>query len=458
MTTEEAILFLESLVNYEKKAPPSYKASFKLERMKKFLSHIGDPQKDLKVIHVAGTKGKGSTACFIANILKEEGWRVGLYTSPHLKDFRERIRILDPNNTADEQVSFPGMILKNDLNAILEMLKPSIETFGTSLHHLGALTFFEVLTAVAFIYFRNKNVDFAVLETGLGGRFDATNSAQALVSVITPVSYDHEHILGSTLAEIGFEKAGIIKSSNRKTSDGFCVSVTAAQEREVLTVLRRRADTEGSVLFELNKDFLFKRLKGDLSSQDFFYRGLNDNSFFLKTRMLGIHQLVNASLALAACEALSLFGIRVRSDALSAGIEKAFWPGRLEVVRTQPFVILDGAHNKDSTTRLIYFLQREFKKYRKWLVFGASMDKDIKGIAELLDPFVQKIILTRSANPRAADPEKVLAPYFKNNVVRITHSVEEAMEVIGKEAQPEDVAVVTGSLFVVGEARDICRK
>ena len=458
MTYEEAVAYLESFINYENKSHYSHKTVFKLERIKKILSNLGDPQKDLKIIHVAGTKGKGSTACFIANILKEEGFRVGLYTSPHLSDFRERIRILDPNNTADEQACFPGTILKKDFIGILENLRPTLDLFQDSSSSSGELTFFEILTAMAFVYFRDKNADFVVLETGLGGRLDATNAADATLSVLTPISYDHQHILGQTLSEIAFEKAGIIKSSNRKASHGFSVCITALQEREVMAVLRRRAQMCGNVLFEMDKDFYFKKLFGDLSGQDFFYRGLNDDSFFLKTRMLGLHQLVNASLALASCEALALFGIKVRSDSMSAGILKAFWPGRLEVVRTKPFVILDGAHNKESAHSLVHFLEKEFKRYKKWLVFGASEDKDIRGIAELLDPVVHKIILTRSVNPRAADPQKVLAPYFKNNEPLITSSVEEAMDVLNREVQPEDVVVITGSLFVVGEARELCRK
>lgn len=458
MTYEEAISYLESFINYEKTANYNYKTAFKLERMKKFLSFIGDPQKELKIIHIAGTKGKGSTACFTAHILKEDGFKVGLYTSPHLKDFRERIRILDSSNAADEKSSFPGMILKNDFTLLLEDLKVAIDHFHQSFDDVGALTFFEILTALALKYYRDKNVDFAILETGLGGRFDATNSCDSLVAAITPISYDHEHILGNTLAEIAFEKAGIIKSSNIKTQDGVCVSVTAAQNREALGVLRRRAKSEGAILFEIDKDFYFKKLLGDLFSQDFFYKGLNNDSFFLKTKMLGNHQLINASLAIASCEALSLHGIKVKKESIAQGVLNAFWPGRLEVIHTKPFIILDGAHNRDSVGRLVHFLEREFKKCCKWLVFGASQDKDIRGIIEQLEPHMDRIILTRANNPRAADPQDVLKPYFKKDSIRVTHSVEEAMTILSKEIKPDDVAVVAGSLFIVGEARAIWRK
>ncbi len=458
MTYEEALAYLETFVDYERKSQYHYKTAFKLERMERFLSNLGHPEEDLKIIHVAGTKGKGSTACFIAQILKEEGFRVGLYTSPHLKDFRERIRILDPDNTAEEKAHFPGMILKNDFVGLLSVLKPQIDFFRRSFQNFGSLTFFEILTALAIKYFKESNVDFVVLETGLGGRFDATNACSSSVSVITPISYDHEYILGNTLPEIAFEKAGIIKASNRRTEDGVSVCVTACQPREVAEVLRRRAKGENAVIFEMEKDFYSKRLSGDLSAQDFFYQGLDNATNFFTIRMLGAHQLVNASLAVAACEALSLHGIKIRSDAMTKGLLHAFWPGRLEVLHTKPFIILDGAHNKDSALRLANFLDKEFKKFPKWLIFGVSDDKDVKGIVEQLEPLADKVILTRSRNPRALDPEKVLAPYFGHKTHAVTSSVEEALNILNKDIAPDDVAVITGSLFVVGEARALWQK
>ncbi|HAJ56419.1 MAG TPA: hypothetical protein DCL35_01470 [Candidatus Omnitrophica bacterium] len=458
MTYEEAIVYLESFINYERKTQYHYKTAFKLERMDKFLSNLADPERGMQVIHVAGTKGKGSTACFIASILKEMGFRVGLYTSPHLLDFRERIRILDTRNIAEEKAPFPGMILKNDFADILESIRPQIEFFRKSFQNFGNLSFFEILTGLALVYFKEKNVDFVVLETGLGGRFDATNAVSSSVSVITPVSYDHEHILGNTLSEIAFEKAGIIKSTNKRTDDGFSVCVAAIQNKETGEVIKRRAKAEGAVVFELERDFCFKRLEGDLFGQEFFYQGLNNDPYFLKTRMLGLHQLTNASLAIAACEALSLFGTKVNSESVSKGIWSAFWPGRLEIVRTKPFIILDGAHNGDSAGRLARFLEKEFKGFKKRLIFGSSEDKDLKGIISQLDHVADRIILTRADNPRAADPDKSLLPYFSKNIPAVTHSVEEALDLLNKELGQDEVAVITGSLFVVGEARNLWRR
>lgn len=453
MTYEEAVLYLESFVNYEKKPEELCHQGFRLERIKAFLDCLSNPQDDLKVIHVAGTKGKGSTASFIAQILKENGFAVGLYTSPHLQDIRERIRVLDIRKTAQKDDVVEGMISEFDFAGLMTGLVEKIEAFCLKFDVSGRLSYFEALTVLAIQYFKKSSVDFAVLETGLGGRLDATNIVPSLVSVITPISYDHEYILGNTLAEIAFEKAGIIKPENVKTPKGVLVAVTALQKRDVRGVLRRRAKTEGSVLFELGKDFFIKRLGGNLLSQEFFYKGLHDKHLFLKTKMLGGHQLVNASLALACCEALSLHGIKVKKEAMAQGVLNAFWPGRLEIFKTTPFVILDGAHNEASALCLSVFLKKEFKRFRKWLLFGASCDKNIKMIAQELEPLFDEIILTRADHARAADPAGALRPHFNGKNICLTQTLDEAIEMLNQRASADDVIVVTGSLFLVGEAR-----
>ena len=213
MTYPQAIKYLESFVNYEKFIDYPYKRSLKLERIKDFLFLIGNPQDKLRCIHVAGTKGKGSTCAFIAYILRQAGFRVGLYTSPHLSDFRERIRILEYQRIGKSKRVldvFEGLIGKRDLAGLVKKLKPAIDRYNKSSKY-GPLSFFEVYTALAFVYFKEQKTDFAVLETGLGGRLDATNTVNALVSVITPISYEHTQKLGKTLREIAREKAGIIK-------------------------------------------------------------------------------------------------------------------------------------------------------------------------------------------------------------------------------------------------------
>lgn len=458
MTFEESLIFLDGFINYETRSSFRPREAFNPERFKSFLSFLGDPQKNLKVIHIAGTKGKGSVACFLAHILKENGFTTGLYTSPHLEDIRERIRILDPDDAAQENNPFSGMILKNDFSGLMEELKVHIEGFSANFKKLGSLTFFEIITALAILYFVRRKTDFVILETGMGGRFDATNAVNSMVSIITSINYDHQHALGTTLVEIAYEKAGIIKEGNIKTKDGLSICVCASQEKEVNKVIRRRAKTNKAILFERGKHFYFKRLSGDLFSQDFFYKGLNNVSMFLKVRMLGIHQIENASLAVACCEALSLHGIKVRSDSIEKGLLKAFWPGRLEVVRTKPFIILDGAHNRDSAERLADFVEKEFKKFKKWLVFGVSEDKDIKGIVERLEAFADRVIITSSNNPRSADPNRKIKGFFKRTKPETTRSVEEAVDILNKEIKEDEVAIITGSLFVVGQARSLWQR
>lgn len=455
MTYESALAYLEKLINYERRPPETYRTVFKLDRVAAFLQQLGNPQNTLSIVHVAGTKGKGSTSCFIAQILREAGYRTGLYTSPHLHDMRERIRILDSSHTAEDHAMFPGAILKNDFAGLLESMMGTLESFERSSSSGGPLTFFEVLTAMAFKYFADRKTDIVVLETGLGGRLDATNAAPSLVTVITPISYDHEHILGHTLPEIAFEKAGIIKAANRKTPEGFGICVSASQMKEAAQVIRRQCRTLGTMFFMMNKDFRCKQMSHDLLTQRFFYRGLNGNSHFFDIRMLGEHQLTNASAALAAVEALGLYGIRVGVEAMASGLRSAYWPGRLEVVSTQPFIILDGAHNRESAYRLARFIGKEFEGFKKWLVFGASSDKDLKGLSELLGAMADRVILTKANHPRAADPEKHLKGFFNKQAPVVTHSVEEAMDILNRQMQPQEVAVITGSLFVVGEARSL---
>ena len=237
MTYQQTIKYLESFINYEKIPSYDYKESLKLERIKGFLSQIGNPQDYLKCIHIAGTKGKGSTSAFVAYILRAAGYKVGLYTSPHLEDFRERIRILKPGyrqQATGNRHYFDGMISKSELSQFVTKLKPRLEKYSKESKY-GPLSFFEVYTALAFVYFKEKNVDFAVLETGMGGRLDATNVVNALISCITQISYDHMDKLGSTLKEIALEKAGIIKAKNKITPEIAQGSRLKAQGRIVIS-------------------------------------------------------------------------------------------------------------------------------------------------------------------------------------------------------------------------------
>jgi len=419
MTYRRAIKYLESFVNFEKISAYPYKESLKLERIEGFLRRIGNPQDSLRCLHVAGTKGKGSTCAFLTYILRQAGYKVGFYTSPHLSNFRERIRILKPDTKTTD--CFEGMISAADLAKIVAKLKTEIEKYNKTSEY-GPLTFFEVYTAAAFVYFKEKRIDFAVLETGLGGRLDATNTCSPLACVITPISYEHTQKLGNTLRGIAAEKAGIIKKNS--------IVISAPQEKEAQEIIRGKCKASGSELIEVNKATHFK------------------------IRLLGKHQQINAAVAVAAIKALANYNIKVSVDSIRRGLYNTVWPGRCEVVAKKPYVVLDGAQNKASAGVLRKSIKENFKYKKLILVLGVSDDKDLKGIAAELNGLADEVILTQANNPRATKPE-ALAYYYKGKKPYLTCSVKEAKKLASEIAKKEDLVLVTGSLFVVGEWRDV---
>lgn len=468
MTYPEAINYLESFINYEKIFRYVYIKSFKLERIKYFLKSIGNPQDCLHVIHVAGSKGKGSTCAFIAYILREAGYKVGLYTSPHLSDFRERIRILNPHQsviarTASQRRSrtkqsqnkivssfllrfarsrarnddgrpsytmisrdFEGMISKKEFVNLVEQLKPAINRFNKHSKY-GPLSFFEVYTALALYYFSKKKTDFVVLETGLGGRLDATNVVNPLLSVITSISYEHTDKLGHTLTKIAAEKAGIIKSQT---------VICAPQKKEAIKVIKDRCDKIGAKLIYVKKP---------------------DSK--LKINLLGKHQLINATVAKRTVEALRDIGYKIGVDKIKSGLYDTVWPGRCEIISYNPTVVLDGAHNLASSQILAETIKNKFSYNQLILVLGISNDKDIQGICRVICPLADKIILTKANSPRAAlvrNIEKEIPTKIKEKRENIfyTQNVKEAKKKVLSMANKNDLVLVTGSLFVVGEFRN----
>ncbi|MDD5108402.1 MAG: bifunctional folylpolyglutamate synthase/dihydrofolate synthase [Candidatus Omnitrophica bacterium] len=472
----EVFKYLNSFVNYEKNTNYSYKEALKLKRVKDFLSLIGNPQESLRVIHIAGTKGKGSTCAFVAYILKQAGFRVGLYTSPHLIDFRERIRILTPVGVSFPGVlaakqskkrdcfvrhrinvglamtqgmirDFEGMISQKELSALVSELKPVINKYNRQSKY-GALTFFEVYTSLAFLYFKRRNVDFAVLETGMGGSLDATNAATSLVCGITPISFEHVQKLGSTITQIAGEKAGIIKNKG-------AIVISAPQDKEAAKVISNRCKRFQAKLYEVGKQIKYSKNKNG-----FMIHGLRRDYKDLRLRLLGDHQMANASVAVGLVEALRFYGFDIGNQVIRLGLNNTIWPGRCEVLSENPLVVLDGAQNLASAEALKSAIRKNFSarggKYKKLiLVLGISDDKDILGICKTLGPLADQIILTRAATTRALDPVQ-LSGYFKRKVY-LTQSVKEAKLLAKNLAHKRDLILVTGSLFVVGEYRDVQR-
>jgi dihydrofolate synthase/folylpolyglutamate synthase len=417
--------------------------------MERLLAALCDPHRKIQSVHVAGTKGKGSTAAMIESILRSARHRTGLYTSPHLNTFRERIRV-DGEMISEAQVA-----------SGIDRIRPIADA-------LPHVTTFEVMTALAFDHFAARGVEFAVLEVGLGGRLDATNVVLPRVAVITSISYDHTAILGKTLAEIGREKAGIIKPG--------IPTITSPQDPQALAVIRETAQKRHAPLVEVKgelqftiHDLRFRIVPGSqtIDAQTFTLERTpqqrqspiaNHPSRGLTCHipLLGRHQLTNAATAIAAVAVLQQQGTAVPEDAIREGLSKVQWHGRFEILEREPLLVVDGAHNADSTRQLVQTIRTLRPAGALHLIFGASNDKDITGMFAQLLPHVQSLILTRSHNPRASDPAKLAAlaqPFAVET--SIAPDLAAALEEAGRRARTVDTICVTGSLFVVSEARQV---
>ena len=412
-----------------------------LFNIKRLLALSGNPQQGLAAIHIAGTNGKGSTAAFISSILKEAGYKVGLYTSPHLTDFRERITI-NGRQIPGEKVA-----------QLLAKIRPHIARMAAETR-ISHPTFFEVTTVIAFSYFEEEKVDFAVIEVGLGGRLDATNVLNPLISVITNSDYDHMDILGSEITSIAREHAGIIKREG--------LVITAARG-EALEVIREVCQGRKARLYEMDGEIKYKPLTSELEGQSFDLKVGSSNFKNLKIPLLGRYQLINAGCAAAAAELLKLRpalwpkgGVRhilISHESIRKGLKKVRWPGRFEVVRRSPLVILDGAHNQPAAKQLKGAL-RELKKGRLILVIGILKDKEIENIVRELAPLAFKVLVTAPKTSRAASLEIMYKAAIKyNRNVAIAKEVGTAVQSALSEAKKSDTICVTGSLYTIGEAR-----
>lgn len=429
MTYEEALEYLNGLLKFGIKPG--------LERITALARAFGNPHQQLRVIHVAGTNGKGSTSTFIASILQEAGYRTGLYLSPYVYDVRERIQING------------RMIPKEDFADIISEIKPIADDIAES--ELGPVTEFEVKTLVCYIYLARQAVDFAVLEVGMGGRLDTTNLVHPWVAVITNVSLDHMDRLGDTVEKIAFEKAGIIKTGS--------VVVTAAEDEKVWRVILNKCREQGTDVWRVLKaddkrrspsaDVLIRyTMDGDevsLSGNEVDVRGL-------KPGLAGPFQRTNAATAVAAILALQRYEVRVPTRAIHAGIANAYIPGRFEVVRDKPTLVIDGAHNPDAARQLAQAVKSNFQYDKLILVIGMLNTHPSRGVVAKLAPMASTVIATQSQWEKAASAGDIAkeAQAFCDNVEvvdNVPNAVRRALEI----ATENDLILVTGSFYTIGE-------
>jgi dihydrofolate synthase/folylpolyglutamate synthase len=422
----QALDYLYSFVDYSlKKSSELARADFHLERMFALMEALGNPQKAYPIVHVAGTKGKGSTSALAAAALQAEGYKTGLYTSPHLQDYVERIRVNGQPISHEELID------------LVEQVKGAVT-------RIPKLTTFEITTALGFLHFAQQNVDAAVIEVGLGGRLDATNVILPKVAVITSLSYDHMAVLGNTLTAIAGEKAGIIK-------EGVPV-VSSPQKEEALAVLERVAAERYAPLTLVGREVLYRAGDHSLDGQSLQVWTDGREPVGLRLPLLGAHQVVNAATAYAA---LWASGLAVSEAGLRQGFAMVAWPCRFEIVRREPPVILDSAHNTDSFEKLAQTLEDYFPGRTVSLIFGSSEDKDIGGMIGTLRPRLSRIFATKAVHPRALEPQNILATAKELGIpAEMAASVELALRrALELSAKDGSIVLSAGSMFVTAEVK-----
>ncbi|NMB07590.1 MAG: bifunctional folylpolyglutamate synthase/dihydrofolate synthase [Tissierellia bacterium] len=408
-----------------------------LDTIGKLLELLGNPHLDMNYIHIGGTNGKGSTSSYIANTLKEAGYKVGLFTSPYLERFNERISINGEDIPDDKLGKITGKVKEK----IEIMLNEGYEHPTT----------FEIVTTIAFVYFKEENVDYTILEVGLGGRSDSTNIIEnSLVSVITTIDYDHVEILGNTLDKIAYEKAGIIKDN------GLVISYP--QEEEAFNVLERVSQEKGANLIKCPmENIIIKELNEFGGIFDFKY----NNQMFknIKIKQLGKYQIYNATLALFTLLNLKDRGIvQISDEEIRRGFEKTKWKGRLEVLKRNPSFLIDGAHNLQGVKTLVSSLKL-FNYNRLILGLGILGDKDVEHMVEVLTPLADEIIITEVNMPRRLEAESLerIVNKYNNNTL-IEKNIEKAVERAFNKANKDDLIIFAGSLYLIGDVRKIVLK
>jgi len=430
----KAVKFLETLTDYERLRIVRYTSqNFDLERMRWLLKKLGNPQDQFKSVHVAGTKGKGSTCAMISNMLQANSLKVGLYTSPHLVDIRERI------------VVNGEMISTADFARLVRLVEPIIAKAKP------VPTFFDVLTAVAFKYFAEQKIDVAVVETGLGGRLDSTNVLKPEVTAITSISKDHMQQLGNTLPKIAEEKAGIFKTG--------VPAVTVQQDPEVERVLQRAAEKAGAPFdiagksIEFSYRFEATRMLGPHNR--ICLTTANSRFEHLAVPLMGEHQAINCGLALSVIDKLKTRGFALSDSKAMEGLTKTTMPGRMELINNTPRVLVDGAHNAASVDALMKAVGQHIPYDSMVVIFGCCADKDIPGMLDRITSGADKVIFTKVESIRTANPEELAARYVElyGKMAQVAPDLESALAIANRAVTREDLICITGSFYLVGQAK-----
>ena len=441
LSYEGALERVMGLADFERSTHSPGHSGFHLERMTLLMQQLGRAHLAVPTVHVAGTKGKGSTSAMIAAILAAQGYEVGLYTSPHLHSATERIRV---NGAPISEEGFA---------AVVERIWPVVERVGEDGGY-GGVTTFEAITAMAFVHFRQIKADFQVMEVGLGGRLDSTNIVSPQVCAITSISLDHMATLGDTIAKIAFEKAGIIKAS--------APVVVAPQSAEAMTVIEYVAEQRGAPMISVAERFSYRRRRSDMRGQSFSLIS-PVRAYELETPLLGDYQMENAATAVAVAEALQAQGVALDEASIARGIRNVQWPARLEALATPNdggrLLVVDGAHNPYSMERLVEAVREHFSYDRLFVIFGALSGHSAEGMLRALAPLSPRVLTTRSRHPRSASGATAakIATELGMNVVFTSEDVGEATRQALAMAGEDDLTLGAGSLSVAAEVTEEVR-